>query len=110
MPYNALGDLYKIEVVKRLQKMGCNVKSVHALNLILEKMGILIHSGDHWLTSKTGLSTPYTAVKYSMLMRGTLQLLMLFLNIYKIAEEPKILNTHKALATAGAFFMPFCRR
>ena len=95
MPYNALGDLYKIEVVKRLQKMGCNVKSVHALNLILEKMG---------------LSTPYTAVKYSMLMRGTLQLLMLFLNIYKIAEEPKILNTHKALATAGAFFMPFCRR
>ena len=23
MPYNALGDLYKIEVVKRLQKMGC---------------------------------------------------------------------------------------
>ena len=55
MPYNALGDLYKIEVVKRLQKMGCNVKSVHALNLILEKMGILIHSGDHWLTSKNGV-------------------------------------------------------
>ena len=105
MPYNALGDLYKIEVVKRLQKMGCNVKSVHALNLILEKMGILIGS-----LQKTGLSTPYTAVKYSMLMRGTLQLLMLFLNIYKIAEEPKILNTHKALATAGAFFLPFCRR
>ena len=109
MPYNALGDLYKIEVVKRLQKMGCNVKSVHALNLILEKMGILIHSGDHWLTSKNGVKyTIYS--KYSMLMRGTLQLLMLFLNIYKIAEEPKILNTHKALATAGAFFMPFCRR
>ena len=39
MPYNALGDLYKIEVVKRLQKMGCNVKSVHALNLILENSG-----------------------------------------------------------------------
>ena len=55
MPYNALGDLYKIEVVKRLQKMGCNVKGVHALNLILEKMGILIHSGDHWLTSKNGV-------------------------------------------------------
>ncbi|MCC3351475.1 hypothetical protein [Ruminococcus albus] len=55
MPYNALGDLYKIEVVKRLQKMGCNIKSVHVLNLILEKMGILIHSGDHWLTSKEGV-------------------------------------------------------
>ena len=38
MPYNALGDLYKIEVVKRLQKMG-----------------ILVHSGDHWLTSKEGV-------------------------------------------------------
>ena len=27
MPYNALGDLYKIEVVKRLQKMGCTIYS-----------------------------------------------------------------------------------
>lgn len=110
MPYNALGDLYKIEVVKRLQKMGCNVKSVHALNLILEKWASLFILEIIGSLQKTGLSTPYTAVKYSMLMRGTLQLLMLFLNIYKIAEEPKILNTHKALATAGAFFMPFCRR
>lgn len=55
MPYNALGDLYKIEVVKRLQKMGCSDKSVYALNLILEKMGIIIYSGYHWLTSKEGV-------------------------------------------------------
>ena len=64
MPYNALGDLYKIEVVKRLQKMGCNVKSVHALNLILEEMGILIHSGDHWLTSKEWVKYTIYSIKY----------------------------------------------
>ena len=43
MPYNALGDLFKSEIVTKLQKMGCNVKNVHALNLILESMGLLIH-------------------------------------------------------------------
>ena len=55
MPYNVLGDLYKTEIVKALQEKGFSVKSVHALNLILEKMGILIHSGGHWLTSKEGV-------------------------------------------------------
>lgn len=94
MPYNALGDLYKIEVVKRLQKMGCNVKSVHALNLILEKMGILIHYGDHWLTSKEGVKYTYTVVKYLMPMHGTLQLSMLFLSIYKTTEDCETINIH----------------
>ena len=36
MPYNYKGDLYKREIVK----------SVNALNKIMEKMGLLIHYGD----------------------------------------------------------------
>lgn len=52
MPYNCLGDLYKSEIVTLLRKKGCNIKNVHELNLILEKMGFLIHSENHWLTSK----------------------------------------------------------
>ena len=55
MPYNVLGDLYKTEVVKRLQDLGCNIKNVHALNLILEEMGILEHVGNNWLTTKAGV-------------------------------------------------------
>lgn len=55
MPYNYLGDLYKSEVVKKLQEKGCDVKNVHALNLILEEMGLLIHSGKRWLTSDEGV-------------------------------------------------------
>ena len=43
MPYNSKGDLYKIEIVKKLQGMGFDVKSVNALNKIMEKMGLLIH-------------------------------------------------------------------
>ena len=43
MPYNYLGDLYKGEIVCRLQEMGYSIKNVHELNLILEKMGILEH-------------------------------------------------------------------
>ena len=39
MPYNCKGDLYKIEIVKKLQNMGHDVKSVNALNKIMEKMG-----------------------------------------------------------------------
>lgn len=42
MPYNCKGDLYKIEIVKKLQNMGFEVKSVNALNKIMEKMGLLI--------------------------------------------------------------------
>ena len=39
MPYNCKGDLYKIEIVKKLQNMGFDVKSVNALNKIMEKNG-----------------------------------------------------------------------
>lgn len=38
MPYNYKGDLYKREIVKKLQDMGLDVKSVNALNKIMEKM------------------------------------------------------------------------
>ena len=55
MPYNCLGDLFKSEIVALLQKKGCDVKNIHELNLILEKMGFLIHSGNHWLTTKDAI-------------------------------------------------------
>ena len=55
MPYNQSGLLYKGDVVCRLKDMGYNVKSVHALNLILEEMGILEHSGNRWLTTEKGV-------------------------------------------------------
>ena len=41
MPYNYKGDLYKREIVKKLQDMGLDVKSVNDLNEIMEKMGII---------------------------------------------------------------------
>ena len=59
MPFNCLGDLYKSEIVVLLREKGCNIKDVHELNLIMEKMGLLIHSGNHWLTAKE-------AVKYTI--------------------------------------------
>mgnify|MGYP000293125404 CR=1 FL=1 len=59
MPFNYLGDLYKSEIVALLRKKGCDIKNVHELNLIMEKMGLLIHSGKHWLTAKE-------AVKYTI--------------------------------------------
>lgn len=55
MPYNYLGDLYKSKIVSRLQELGYDVKSVHALNLILEEMGIQEHSGNHWLVTHEGV-------------------------------------------------------
>ena len=55
MPFNCLGDLYKSEIVALVQKKGCDIKNVHELNLILEKMGLLIRSGNHWLTTKDGV-------------------------------------------------------
>ena len=55
MPYNASGDLFKSEIVKKLQNMGCNIKNVHELNVILEKMGILKHYGNKWLTTDAGV-------------------------------------------------------
>lgn len=54
MPYNCKGDLYKIEIVKKLQNMGFDVKSVNALNKIMEKMGLLIHYGNGWGTTDAG--------------------------------------------------------
>lgn len=41
MPYNYIGDLYKREIVKKLQDMGFDVKSVNALNKIMEKWDYL---------------------------------------------------------------------
>lgn len=55
MPYNALGDLYKLEIVSILKNKGFNVKNVNELNLIMEKMGLLIKSGSHWMTTKEGV-------------------------------------------------------
>ena len=46
MPYNPKGDLYKIEIVNKLQDMGFDVKNVNNLNKIMEKMGLLIHYGN----------------------------------------------------------------
>ena len=46
MPYNYKGDLYKREIVKKLQDMGLDVKSVNALKKKKKKMGLLIHYGD----------------------------------------------------------------
>lgn len=54
MPYNCKGDLYKVEIVQKLQSLGFDVKSVNALNKIMEKMGLLIHYGNGWGTSNKG--------------------------------------------------------
>lgn len=54
MAFNYKGDLYKCDVVKRLQDMGFNVKSVNALNKIMEKMGLLVHYGAKWGTTDKG--------------------------------------------------------
>ena len=42
MNYKYKGYLYKTEIVKKLQDMGLDVKSVNALNKIMDKMGLLI--------------------------------------------------------------------
>ena len=65
MPYNYKGDLYKREIVKKLQNMGLDVKSVNALNKIMEKMGLLIHYGNGWGTTDAG-------AKFSMWHKGVL--------------------------------------
>lgn len=59
MPYNCLGDLTKSEIIEALRKKGCNIKNVHELNVIMEKMGLLIHYGNNWITAKD-------AVKYTI--------------------------------------------
>lgn len=58
MAYNCFGDLYKSEVVAELQQRGFDVKNVHALNVILEEMGLVVHSGNLWMTTDEGV--PYT--------------------------------------------------
>lgn len=65
MPYNFKGDLYKREVVKKLQTMGYDVKSVNALNKIMEKMGLLVHYANGWVTTDKG-------AKFSMWHKGAL--------------------------------------
>ena len=65
MPYNCKGDLYKIEIVKKLQNLGFDVKSVNALNKIMEKMGLLIHYGNGWGTTDAG-------ARFSMWHKGVL--------------------------------------
>ncbi len=55
MPYNRFGDLYKGEIVIRLNEMGCNIKDVHELNLIMEEMGLHRQNGRHWMTTQAGV-------------------------------------------------------
>lgn len=43
-----LRKIYRREIVDKLQKMGCNVKSVNALNKIKEKRGLLVHYESGW--------------------------------------------------------------
>ena len=63
MPYNFMGDLYKREIVEKLQKLGYNVKSVKALNKIMEQMGLLVHYANGWGTTDKG-------AKFSMWHKG----------------------------------------
>ena len=63
MPYNFMGDLYKREIVEKLQKLGYNVKSVNALNKIMEQMGLLVHYPNGWGTTDKG-------AKFSMWHKG----------------------------------------
>ena len=65
MSYNYKGDLYKIEIVKKLQDMGFDIKSVSVLNKLMEKMGLLIHYGNCWRTTDAG-------AKFSMWHKGVL--------------------------------------
>jgi len=55
MPFNYLGDLRKREIVEALKQQGFDVKSVHALNLILEKMGLVEQNGSIWMTTLEGV-------------------------------------------------------
>ena len=63
MPYNFKGDLYKREIVAKLQELGHNVKSVQGLNKIMEKMGFLVRYGSSWSTTDKG-------AKFSMWHKG----------------------------------------
>ena len=65
MAFNVYGDLHKREVVSYLQEKGCNVKNVHALNVILEEMGLQVRYGNGWLTTDAGV--PFTIYKGQIL-------------------------------------------
>ena len=65
MPYNCKGDLYKCEIVKKIQDIGFDVKSVNALNKIMEKMKLLVHYGYVWSTTDAG-------AKFSVFHKGVL--------------------------------------
>lgn len=65
MAYNWKGDLHKGEIVKRLQDMGFDVKSVNSLNKIMEKMKILVHYGNGWGTTDAG-------AKFAVFHKGVL--------------------------------------
>lgn len=65
MPYNCKGDLAKREIVHMLQNMGFDVKSVNALNKIMEKMGLLVRYGNGWGTTDLG-------AKFSMFHKGVI--------------------------------------
>ncbi|MBQ4258825.1 MAG: hypothetical protein IJB84_00975 [Lachnospiraceae bacterium] len=54
-----------MEIVNKLKNMGFDVKSVNALNKIMEKMGLLIHYGNGWGTTDKG-------AKFSMWHKGVL--------------------------------------
>ncbi len=65
MAYNYKGDLYKREIVKILQSQGHDVKSVNALNKIMEAMGLLVHYGKQWGTTDKG-------ARFSLWQKGVL--------------------------------------
>ena len=81
MSYNCKGDLYKREIVKILQDKGFHVKSVNALNKIMEAMGLLIHYGNGWGTTDKG-------AKFSMWHKGVLN---------SDAWHPEIVDERKIL-------------
>ena len=65
MPYNCKGDLFKREIVKMLQGRGFDVKSVNALNKVMEKMGLIVRYGNGWGTTDLG-------AKFSMWHKGVI--------------------------------------
>lgn len=51
-----MSSLRKFEIISELKsKYGISIKSVQALNKLLEEMGILKHCGNVWLTTTKGL-------------------------------------------------------
>lgn len=48
-------SITKRGIVASLQRRGLSVKSVQQLNKLLEAMGILVHYGNGWGTTKAGL-------------------------------------------------------